>query len=275
MIFDLLAMRPIRFFLLGVLLFLWGSGELLADDAPLRPLGPEPHPYTTERGRVMVEFEPLNYAYDRHNPDRDHRRAQSFTVGLLVKYGLLDNLDIQIGSDLFIWEREKDFGTGERERRRGTGDLTLRAKLNLWGNDGDETALSVMPFLQLPTGNRNLRAGGVQGGVMLPFAWEFAEGWSLENTPSFAGIRNGADDGYVFEFGNILTLNREIVEGIDIYVEFECLVTSERDDPWAGFVGAGLTFTLDENTVIEPAIHFGVTRAAEDMIVSLVLVRRF
>jgi hypothetical protein len=240
----------------------------------LRPLGPEPHPYTTEPGRTMVEFVPLIYTHDQRNPERENRRVDAFNVRMLLKYGALDDLDLQIGADLFAWEREDTRDTGERDTRQGFGDLTLRAKYNLWGNDGGETAVSVMPFMILPTSTCGTSDPGVRGGLMIPTAWEPAGGWVIEWTPTFAAVRN-SPAGYAFEFASLLVLNHEIIDSMSAFVEFGSSITSARGDPWVGVVGPGLTIAVDENTVIEPAVHLGVTRSAEDAVFSLTFVKRF
>lgn len=250
-------------------------GIVSAQEVELRPLGPEPHPFTTEQGRFIIEFTPLEYTIDRHNPDRDPRRVDTFNAGLLVKYGVLDNLDIQVGADLFAWERESDRAEGGRETNSGFGDMVVRAKYNLWGNDGGETAMAVMPFMNLPTATGGVGETGIRGGVIVPFSWEFAEDWTLDFVPSFAAVRNSEDDGYAFEFASTVTLTRALFDGVDVFVEFESSVTSESGEPWVGAVGVGLTFEIDANTVIEPAVHFGVTRSAEDYAFSIAIVRRF
>ncbi|MCC5830355.1 MAG: transporter [Phycisphaeraceae bacterium] len=241
----------------------------------LRPLGPEPHPFTTERGRFAVEFTPVTYTFNRREPDGANVRSHSVDGHLLVKYGVLEHTEIQVGADFHVWERERDTDTGQVTTSSGFGDMTLRLKHNLVGNDGGDVAAAVMPFMELPTATGGVGASGIRGGVMAPTAWEFAEGWSLEWTPSLGAARNGDDDGYVFAFQSTVTLVGELHDGIDAFVEFESIVTSERGDPWVGLIGIGLTFELDENTVIEPAIHFGVTRSADDFAVSLSIVRRF
>lgn len=243
--------------------------------ASLRPLAAEPHPYTTERGRFMIEFTPISYSYDRRSADDTSRRIETYNVGLFVKYGILDNLDLQIGTDVFAWSREKDRDSGDREIDRGFGDLTVRAKLNLWGNDEGETAGAIMPFIILPTATGGVGDPCVRAGVMLPTLFEFADRWTFEATPSIAAIRNSEDNAYEAELGTLFVLTRELAPGLDIFTEFEATITTERGDPWVGTTGVGLTIELNSDTVLEPVINFGLNRAADDYAFSLAIVRRF
>ncbi|MCC5822273.1 MAG: transporter [Phycisphaerales bacterium] len=240
-----------------------------------RPLAPEPHPYTTEKGRFMLELTPMSYAIDRRNPDRADRRVRTFDINAFIKYGVTDDLDIQIGADLYTRERVSDRDEGFTETASGIGDLTIRLKRNLWGNDGGDSAGAIMPFITLPTGSRDVRETGVRGGVMVPLLWDFADGWTIEGTPTIAAVRDSEDDGYEAEFAGLVVLTREIVEGIDIFTEFEASVTTESGEPWVGAFGVGLTFELGDHTVIEPVFQVGVTRSAPDYAFAVALVRRF
>ncbi len=241
----------------------------------LRPLGPDPHPYTTEQGRFVVEFTPLDYTHDRRNPERTNVRVDAFELPLTVKYGATDDLEVQVGADLFAWERERDADTSERSRSRGFGDTELRAKYNLWGNDEGETAIAVLPYLGLPTGSRDVRVGGLYGGSYVPFEWEFADGWAFEWNPGFHAARNAADDGVTFAFSSEWVLERELFDGVDAFVEFDYEIAAESGSRWVGAIGAGLTFELNENTVIEPEVSFGVTRSADTVTGAIHLIRRF
>lgn len=253
------------------------SGE--TDDAQpvfLRPIAPEPHPFSLDRGRFQIEVSPLSYAYNSRDADGARIRSHAFDIPALLKYGLTDTIDIQVGADLFVWERARERGESDWDTDSGFGDLTFRVKKNLWGNDGeDETALAVMPFVVFPTATGGMGETGIRGGLMVPFAWEFQDGWALDVVPSVAAIRNLDDDGYEVEFAGLLTLNREIREGLEAFVDFHAAVTTESRRRWLGLVGVGLTFEIDDNLVLEPAVHFGVTREADDFAASLTLVRRF
>mgnify|MGYP000046816390 CR=1 FL=1 len=253
----------------------WFDDDALAISAELRPIAPEPHPYTTEPGRVMLEFTPIDYAYDRRNPEGENRRSEAYNVGLLLKFGVRDNLDLQVGADVFSWSRERDRDAGERDISRGFGDLTVRAKLNLWGNDGGETAGAIMPFLILPTATGGVGDPGIRFGAMLPTLFEFADGWTFETTPSVAAVRNADNNGYEAEFTNLVVLSRELTPGLDLFTEFEAAITTEAGDRWTGVAGVGLTIELNSDTVLEPVFNFGINRAADDYAFSLAIVRRF
>src|SRR5688572_22153900 len=123
-------------------------------------------PFTVDAGHVQAE---LSFAEWTRDGDSDELAV----LPTNLKLGLLNNVDLQLVVSPYL--RQEDV-----EDTSGFGDTQLRLKVNLWGNDGgSRTALAVMPYLSFPTGDDDLSANKVEGGVIVPFAVELAEGWGL------------------------------------------------------------------------------------------------
>src|SRR6185436_4545853 len=100
-------------------------------------------PYTIDPGHMQVEMDLVSYSYDRNNPEHEARRVQTLNfLNTNFKIGLLNNLDVQIVSENFLWVREEDLRADVADETSGTGDTTLRLKWNLWGNDGGKSAFA-------------------------------------------------------------------------------------------------------------------------------------
>src|ERR1041384_1354006 len=125
--------------------------------------------YTVDAGHFQIEMDILGYTRD-HTKDQ---RTESFGIASTnFKMGVVNHIDLQLVVESFNILETTDRGTGMHSRVSGYGDLTLRSKINLWGDDGGPTALSVMPFVKLPTAKHDLGNGAVEGGVIFPFAME-------------------------------------------------------------------------------------------------------
>lgn len=263
-----------RFFALALSLVMAPSVAAEESQGIPRPLGPEPHPYTTEPGAFQLEISPLSFAYDRHNPEGSRTRSQSFDIPVLFKVGVLENMDIQFGMDFVLWDRERS--EGEATTDEGFSDLTVRAKYNLWGNDGDgDSALALTPFLVFPIGSDEFGDRGIRGGMMVPTEWAISEAVTLNFTPSAAAVRGSNNEDLELEIANILTVTRGVTDELDLWVEIESSITTESGDRWLGTVSVGGSQALDANTVLDLAVGFGVTRSADDFTLALTLVRRF
>ncbi|MGQ3685302.1 MAG: transporter [Candidatus Loosdrechtia sp.] len=251
-----------------------GSTYNLFNRAPrenLRPLGPEPHPYTTDPGWYQLEIHPLNFIYNR---DSDERK-RSFGVPVLLKTGLLENIDFQIGLDVLVWEKTTSRNTGERWRDSGFGNIKIASKINLRGNDGGDMAMAVKPFFTLPAARYDSGSGGVTGGILLPVAWTLNDLWTLEVTPSAAAVRNSDDNGYVAGFGNLAVINHNLLTDLACFVEIENFITTERSKKWQTIVRTGLTWDVTSNFILEQGIGFVLNNASNDVNIYLTLVRRF
>jgi hypothetical protein len=49
----------------------------------------------------------------------------------------------------------------------------VRAKVNLWGNDGGSTAAALIPFVKAPSAPIGIGNGAVEEGLIAPFALSF------------------------------------------------------------------------------------------------------
>jgi hypothetical protein len=148
---------------------------------------------------------------------------------------------------------------------RGFGDVTLRLKWNVWGNDGGRTALAAMPFLKLPTNMDGLGNDALEGGVIFPFAVALPYGWGTTLMTEFDLIEDADESGYHAEFVNTITFDHDIVGDLGGYVEFFSLVSTDEDAEWQGTVDLGLTYALMDDIQLDGGVNLGVTRAAEDL----------
>ena len=118
-------------------------------------------PITVDAGRFQIEADLISYT----DTERNGVRRQDLSAPVLnLKAGLLNNVDLQLVLSPYNHARVTDQTTtpAQTETVSGFGDTQVRLKVNLWGNDGGSTALAIMPYIQLPTGDTGLhqRRGG-------------------------------------------------------------------------------------------------------------------
>jgi len=238
--------------------------ELLRDMSTDRPDKTE-SPYTVDAGHFQFEVDAVSYTYDRHNPAKANERVETLGIAPInVKVGLLNNVDAQ-----FVWEpytsvRTRDGADGTLTKQRGFGDVTIRSKINLWGNDGGNTALALMPVLKLPTHQDHLGNDSVEGGLIVPLGVSLPRGWSMGLMTEVDIIRDEAGGGHHPEFVNTITFGHDIAGGLAGYVEFFSLHSTESGSDWISTVDFGFTYAINENIQLDCGLNIGVTRAADD-----------
>jgi hypothetical protein len=219
--------------------------------------------YTLDAGRFQIEMSFVDYTYDHDNDDSVTTHAWA-VAPMLLKVGLLNNVDIQIGLDPYSWVKETNRPTDTSETLEGFGDTTVRLKVNLWGNDEGVTALALMPFIKLPTAADELGNGNVEGGIIVPFAVSLPADFSLGLMAEFDFVRNGADDRYVVDFVHTATISHDLIGDLSGYIEYAGFANLSHDEDYRGYFDAGLTYGLTPDVQLDTGIRVGLTEAAED-----------
>jgi len=219
-------------------------------------------PFTVPKGRWQLEADAFSFRLDEHGTDAAVARTTGWSVAAVnLKLGITERFDLQFV--LPAWsEQEQKFTDGHRERARGWSDLTIRAKLNLFGNDSGGMAMALMPFLSLPTAGGAFGSDSVEAGLIVPFAMELGGGWGLgamlqgdlrreDRRPTFAGIAS-------------VTVSHDITERLGGYLEW----WNEWTRPgWTSTFDAGLTFRITPNVQLDAGANLGLTRSADDLVV--------
>jgi hypothetical protein len=232
---------------------------LLRDLSTDRPDQTE-SPYTVDAGHWQVELEFFNYTADRESGTR----TTALNVAPInFKLGLTNRADLQFIFDGYSRERIRTGGS--TTRTRGWGDLTIRFKQNIWGNDGGDTAFALMPFVKLPLRLSDAGNALVEGGIIVPLAVSLPGGWGLGLMTEIDWMADGTDRTRRAAWINSITFSRDLTARLGGYVEFFSSVSNERGAPWVGQFDVGLTYALSANTQLDAGCNFGLTRAAPDL----------
>lgn len=229
-------------------------------------------PHTVDAGHVQIELDLATFTTDR---DGTLRTRTLNVAPVNLKLGIAPNTDIQIVVDNYVHQRVEDRKTGARQSAGGFGDVTVRLKHNLWGNDGGTTAFALMPFVKLPTSTNGIGNAHVEGGVIAPLAIELSGGLGLGLMTEVDLLRNAADTGYAATFINSATLSGDIAEGVGLYGEVYTEIASERDSRLVATFDTGLTFAIGDDAQFDLGANIGVTDAADDLMVFVGFSRRF
>jgi hypothetical protein len=223
-------------------------------------------PFTVDAGHVQVEMDLATFTYDRYNPDRADVRVESWSFGAVnFKVGLLNNVDFQVLVQPFNTVRFSDRAAGTTTRLDGFGDVTLRTKINLWGNDGGTTAFGLMPFVKLPSASDDLGNDAVEGGLIIPLGIDLGGGWRMGLMTEVDILEDADAHGHHAEWVNSITVSRGLTDRLGAYVEFFSVVSAEPHTPWVGAVDVGLTYAVSDDIQLDCGVNLGLTRAADDV----------
>jgi hypothetical protein len=214
-------------------------------------------PFTVDAGHVQIEMDMVSFTRD----DDDGETVEEWNVAPVnLKVGLRHNLDLQLVFGGWV-QSETTGDTGTVRRVGGFSDLTVRAKLNLWGNDSGSTALALMPFATFPLGSDEVSRDEFEGGIIVPFGWSFADGFYLGLMSEIDVLANEEGD-HNLAWLNSVTLGSDVTNRLGVYIEV--VGVARRDGPWTGQLDGGLTFACTENIQLDAGCNFGLTDSAPD-----------
>lgn len=232
--------------------------------------------YTVDAGHYQVEMDFVNATFDRNRSGAGDVRTETWMISPLnLKMGLLNQVDVQFVLDTYVHTRVDDRTAATEDTASGFGDVQTRLKINLWGNDGGQTALAVMPFVKWPLSASSLRNGKTEGGLIIPLAVALPRDWGMGLMTEVDVVRNAANDGYDAEFLNSITFSHDIIGSLGGYVEFVAVTGNAPGFEWVGQAAAGLTWGFGDHTQLDLGCNFGVTESAPDYNPFLGLSRRF
>ncbi|WP_193211599.1 transporter [Luteolibacter marinus] len=224
----------------------------LAAAADLRPLSTDrpdvtESPHTVDAGHLQFEMEIANWSKDG--------RERDLTLGELnAKIGLTSSTDVQLVLPFYQHQRHGD---------DGFGDIQIRVKHNLWGNDDGPTALAVMPFIQLPTADDSLGSGEFEGGVIVPFGFEGPAGWSF-GTQAELDLVAADHGGHQLAFLASATASHSITECTGGFVEMVGIASTSGGDDFEAYFNTGLTWLVTPTLQFDGGVRVGLTSASVD-----------
>lgn len=222
--------------------------ELWRELAPDRPDTTE-SPITVDAGVWAVEASYLDWS-------RDAGDETTTVMAANVKVGLNHRTDLQFVFDTYAWE-DPLAGPGAG----GFGDVQLRLKHNLWGNDGGDSAFAIFPFVKIPTGTA-LSNGEVEGGLILPFGTDLAEGVGLGLMAEIDAVYDDATGDYDAELVHTAVLGFDLAENLGMFTEY---IGVAGPGPYQASLAGGLTLSLSEDLMLDCGARVGLNGAAEDL----------
>jgi hypothetical protein len=213
--------------------------------------------FTVDVGHFQVELSFVDVSRERLNDEGRRGRAVELAP-MLLKLGVLNNMDLQLGIVPYARTRQSDVATGATSALDGFGDLTFRAKVNLWGNDVGVTALAIMPFVKFPIASSGLGNGKLEGGLILPFAVQLPHELSLGFMPEFDVVR--IDGGrYSIDWVHTATLGFPIAGELGGFVEYAGFANLSRDERYRRSLNVGLTYSPTPNVQVDGGVRVGAT----------------
>ncbi len=208
-------------------------------------------PITVDAGAVQLEMSIADYS----------KNGDSNTLGIALanlKVGLLNNTDIQFVYDPYV---KQDDGTTSTD---GSGDMQIRLKINLWGNDGGDTAFGIMPFIKIPTASDGLGNDKTEGGVIFPWGTDLGDGYGLGLMFEVDFNFDEATNDYDTDFIGTGVLGVDLNDQWGLYFEGIAMFNSDSAVDNRTIFGVGTTCAINDNFVWDLGVNIGLSGDVDD-----------
>ena len=229
-------------------------------------------PYTVDAGHFQYETDLVNYT---HQVTGSTHTDTLLAPNPTFKVGLTNNADLEVNVP-FAGVHTFRYIAGPSSTLWGIGDTFVRSKINLWGNDGGDTAAAVIPYVKAPSAPLGIGNGAVEGGLIGPLALNLPNSFILLLVPEIDVLKNSADNGrhgnYVFD----VNLSREVIKNVTAYVE---LWSDYNADPTQKATlmsfDTAVAWVVVPNVQLDVGANFGLTSATPAVQVYAGLSQRF
>jgi hypothetical protein len=259
---------------LAALLLLLSATSVFAqsgDDEPIcadRP-GLGSPPCATPVGRVVVELGLGSWTLDRESGER----SDTVTAGdTLVRAGVADGLEVQLGWSAFGHVRERDaMGV---EQQSGVGDVSVALLKTVV--EGDTLELSAIGRVTAPVGGEAIGAGDWSFDLVAPASIALTDTLSFDLTPSVSAAADEDRSGRHFVGGGVVGLSTDIGETALASLE----VAAFHDDDPAGAttpvqLGLSAAWRPNPDVQLDVGTNLGLNRDADDLELYVGISRRF
>jgi hypothetical protein len=231
-------------------------------------------PYTVDAGHFQYETDLVNFA---GNQVAGSVHTDTWLVpNPTFKFGLTNSIDFEINALTGVGIHSFDSATGQSSTISGIGDLFLRTKINIWGNDGGSSAFALIPYVKVPTASPGIGNGAVEAGVIAPLSFNLPKGFTLLFNSEIDLLKDSADSGRHANFINLVTVSHELVKNVTLYVEFWSDYNNDPVQKTTQYsFDLAAAWLVRSNLQFDAGIDFGLNRATPKAQVFAGLSQRF
>jgi Putative MetA-pathway of phenol degradation len=217
---------------------------------------------TVDAGHFQIESDFLTYTHDVSAS----QTTRSYAIGTpVLKAGLTDWADLEAAFSLYDDVRTTDRDSGRATAARGFGDLQLGSKINLFGNDGGDQALALLPFVKLPTAGRGVGNGAFEYTLSIPYSRNLPDDWSLTLEPVFGLFKNQENSGYHADAEGVVNLSHALLfEQLTGSLEFALQTSGDRNERTFYTLDPALAWLLTPDLQLDLGVFIGLDAAAPD-----------
>jgi hypothetical protein len=228
-------------------------------------------PITVDAGRFQYETDLLNYTHS--NAGGVSTRLYT-TLDPVLKLGLTNRIDLELQFNGYTWFNVHTPGGAQIATGSGPGDLVVRAKINMFGNEGGP-ALALIPYVKLPTASRSIGNGQTEGGLVAPLSVPLPWDFLLVAMPEIDVLKNANDNGRHVNFTQLINISHPIGPKMTVYGELYSALGADKRTPPVYTFDAAISYALTDTLQLDVGANIGLNRNAPNLQLYTGVAQRF
>jgi hypothetical protein len=177
-----------------------------------------------------------------------------------LKIGLTGTTSLQVGVGTYIWQEETNHQSGEANRKEGFGDINIRIKQNLLGNDKGNFALALLPYIKFPTATYT-DDSKLEEGIILPMQLKLPGQWKLGMQLEVDHLKDKTGNLMHMEYLQSFTVSHEIVKSITGIAE-TYLTYDFKEHHYTNYLNAAIQIELARDLKLDGGLNYGLQHDA-------------
>ena len=215
---------------------------------------------TIDAGHVEVEMDTFNETYSKYLGIATH------SIQVLdpnVRIGITNWAEIEIQLNGLQSARSESESGALVAQGAGFGDVVLRTKMNLFGNDDGPVGLALIPYIKLPSSAPVISNGAVEGGLIVPLALRLPQDYLVTLMTEVDALKDEQNHREA-NFVNLVGVSHPLpgVEGANAMVELFSSVGADRATAPIYTLDLGMNFRLDKHMMLDVGLNLGLNNAA-------------
>ena len=238
-------------------------------DRPTRSNGP----ITVDAGHLQIESDLAAYTHSTA-AGTTTRLIQAFDP--VLKLGITNRIDLELQFTGYNWlsATPRD-NQANLASARGAGDLVVRTKVNLFGNDGGGPALALIPYVKIPTAAAAVGNGHTEGGLIAPLAIPLPWNLVLTLVPELDVLTNQSDAGHHLNAAGVIDLGYSPTKAVTLYAELYAARGADKRIPPVYTVDAAIAWMLTNTLQLDLGTNIGLNRNAPNLQLYTGIAQRF
>ncbi len=210
-------------------------------------------PYTVDAGHIQYEADVLRLTRE----ESDVTKTKTLLVNQAnIKIGITGSTAVQIGFQSYGLQEETEKSSGDISKTNGFGDIMLRLKQNITGNDKGNFVMAILPYAKIPSAQYDDESR-FEYGLIVPMLYKLPGDWNLGFQVEVDRLKDQDLPEMHTEFLQTLTISHPLTKNLDGIAETYYTYDFKAHE-FSNYINAALQMEVAKNFKVDAGLNYGL-----------------